>query len=301
MAYQRQAWLVLDGQTLYLDDFAAGYAMTELDLGFPEVRDVTSNKPIANGIDDRTQFFGSRVIDAKITAWPGGTVELDDIPSLFQPFLNPAARPELHITRISDKTPTEKVITSLRSSGFAAPMGPPLSREMELQWIASDPYFRDVQVKSVSAWTGSPGSPGRTYPLGFNRVYPPGTGAPVTGFPVNNGEVPVFPLVRIYGPITYPQLTFTNTGKSGNPNHNYSFLFGPATTIGAAQFIQIDCNAKTVLLNGTTPMQDQVNFQGSQWPLIWPVFGWSCAVNISGTSTSGVTQAQVSWQDRFLS
>ena len=276
--------------------------MVELDLGYPEVRDVVNNRPIQDGLDDRSRYFAGRQITANITAWPGGQVPLDDIPALFGPYMSPANRPELHYTKLSAED-AERVIVNLRAAAFSSPMGSPSKREMQLQWIASDPLLRDTVIKSVSAWPGTAGSPGRTYPLGFNRVYPPGTGARVTGFPVNNGDVPVAPLIRIYGPITYPQLFFVNTGKGGNLNQNYSFLFGPGTVIGAADWIEVDCNAKTVLLDGdpTRPIQDQVNFQGSQWPYILPASGWDSAVNLNGTSTSGVTQAEVIWQDRFLS
>jgi len=35
MACVRRAWLVLAGETLALEDDLAGYACTELDLGYP--------------------------------------------------------------------------------------------------------------------------------------------------------------------------------------------------------------------------------------------------------------------------
>lgn len=56
----RKAWLTLGSTLINLEDPTQGYFCTQLDLGFPSVREVTNNKPDQDGTDDRTRFMGSR-------------------------------------------------------------------------------------------------------------------------------------------------------------------------------------------------------------------------------------------------
>src|SRR5215471_4422983 len=54
----RRAWLVLGTDSLALEDDAAGYYTTELDLGYPEVRDGPVNdRPGRDGTDDRVRLM----------------------------------------------------------------------------------------------------------------------------------------------------------------------------------------------------------------------------------------------------
>ena len=83
----RTAWLTLGALTLPLEDESRGYYCTQLDLGYPEVRDVTTNRPDQNGIDDRTQYFGSRLVSANILAQEP---PVDDVAAVFAPFMVPS-------------------------------------------------------------------------------------------------------------------------------------------------------------------------------------------------------------------
>ena len=48
MVCVRTAWLELNGATMPLEDEDAGYFCTELDVGWPDVRAVTTSKPNAS-------------------------------------------------------------------------------------------------------------------------------------------------------------------------------------------------------------------------------------------------------------
>ena len=287
----RAAWLVLDGQALALDDHDVGYAMTELDIGGPDVRDVVNNRPNQHGVDDRTRFMGGRVVTAKITAWPGGAVPLDDIVRLFGPYANPAVRPELHWTALSGDD-LERVLV-LRASSLAAPMGNPGRRDFQLAWVAADPVIRDATVKVAIAWAGASTGPGRLYALTFNRVYPPGGGAPVAAWLDVAGDVLVRPLCQLFGPITGPGLLFTSVGIG-----RLTLAFKPDVVVDAGHYIEVDLDAHTARYDGD-PTQDMLAevAWGDPWPVVGPAGGW---VDYYGSSTSGVTQCQVSWRDGYL-
>jgi hypothetical protein len=300
MATKRQAWLYMDGAKLPLDDYEAGYAMLELDLGYPDVRDVTNNRPVQHGIDDQTRYFGGRVVTAKITAWPGGKVALDDIPEIFLRYMRPGVRPELHYTTISDAG-RERVIV-LRASAFASPLPSPHKREMSLSWVAPDPLIKDAEVRTAISWAGSSAPPGRSYPLNFNRIYPPGSGASTTAYIICNGDVPVPPLMRFYGPATGPRVDTKALviDNADPPVFVGQIVFKPSFTIEAGQWVDIDCRDHSAMLNGSEPVLDQIVFSGTQWPLLYPS-PYTNEVTCSGGTTSGITQVQIIWQDLYLS
>ena len=288
----RQAGLLLNGAVVMLDDLDGGWLCTELDLGYPDVRDVTDPNPNAHGIIDRTQFFGGRTITAKISGAPGGTMDLDRIADQFAPYLDPSARPELHFTTIGNAV--ERIFT-LRASAWSAPMDPPSRRDLQATWIAADPIARSAAQQLATAWTGVPGT-GRTYPLSFNRVYPAGSGAPINAVLTSNGEVPFRPTLRIYGPITGPTVSFyTQSGQA------FFVVFLASARIDAGNFVLVDTANHTAYLNGLSsqPWLGQLDWTQMAWPVL-PVAPDSTTMSISGQSTTGISQVQATWRDRYL-
>ena len=97
MVCVRRAWLVLGASTLALEDTDAGYYCTELNLGYPDVREVVENRPAPlDGTVDRTALFGSRAVSANITGQSGHGMTADQIATLFAPWMLPAQRVQLH-------------------------------------------------------------------------------------------------------------------------------------------------------------------------------------------------------------
>jgi hypothetical protein len=299
MPHERSAWLILNGNRLDLDDYKAGYAMTELNLGFPEVREVVNNRPVQHGIDDQTRYLAGREVTAAITAWPGGEVPLDDIVAGFAPYMNPAARPELHYTLISDDY-RERVIT-LRAANFASAMPSPTRRDMQLAWVAPDPIIRDATLRTATAWSGSSTPAGRIYNLSFNRIYPPGSGAPVVAEIVSYGDVPVAPRLMLYGPITQPIIEMQSQVPEG-PINVGKIAFLASFTVGAGQWVDIDCLRHSAYLNSDSQQSviNDIDFSGLTWPLIFPspYVNW---LSLTGTTTSAISQVQALWQDCYLS
>jgi hypothetical protein len=293
----RRAWLVMGTRTLELEDDLAGYACTELNLGYPEVREVSSNRPDADGTDDRTSLMGARAVSANIRAY-GGAATPDEIGALFAPFMLPSARPELHY--VLDRPGTPERMCTVRASGYAWPITGKRDRDIQLGWVASDPVMRDPAARSSVSRSGSTTIPGRAYPLHFNRIYPVGGGAATTGEIVSPGDVPVRPLVRIFGPITDPRVDL-QVMDPAEPLATYSLAFVAGFRIDAGEWVDVDTDRKTVFRNSdpTQSAMADMDWQTSTWPVLPPSPALTY-LNLYGDSTSGVTQAEATWTDGYL-
>lgn len=295
----RRAWLTLGDRTLPLEDTAAGYACTELDLGgMGEIRDVTNNNPAQDGITDRTMYMGSRAITADLVAH-GGEMTVDEIGAMWATFMMPNARPELHYVLDRPGEPERFIV--VRAAGYTWPISGKRSRDIHLAWVASDPIVRDPAQKSAVAFAGSPLAGGRTYPLTFNRTYPPGGATPTTGEIRSAGDVVVRPLVRIYGPITNPVVTMTPTtgADPAGPPAVIRFVLG--FQIPSGGFVDIDTAAKSAFRNGDNAqsVMASIDWADTVWPVLPTLPYWSWLA-ISGDSTTSTSQVQALWYDGFL-
>lgn len=292
----RRAWLVLGGLSVDLENSAAGYFCSSLDLGYPEVREVTANRPDQDGIDDRTRYVGGRVVTAAITAIAGAGASIDGAASSFAPFMDPSTRPELHYVLDRPGSP-ERVLSGLRAAAFAWPIVGPYERDIQLQWLASDPFAHDPSQQTATAWSGSATAPGRVYNLTFNRTYPPGGTSPNTAIVTNGGDVGLSPLLRFYGPISGGYVLFAWPGGSGRVGFVSSFV------INAGSYVDVDTRRHTARLNGIADPAYSVLVSLDWSTLSWPVVppGVAATMNLYGTNTSGVTQCQAIWQNGYLS
>jgi len=291
----RRAWLVLGNTTVQLENPPGGWFCENLDLGLPTVRAVTATKPDADGTIDRTQYFGDRAVTIAVHALVGAGARIDAVAAMFAPFMVPSARPVLHF--VLDRPGVAERTVTLRPAGFSWPIVGNSERNIQLQFVAPDPAIYDPTVRNVPAWSGSGLAGGRTYPLAPPRSYPAGAAGPSTGVIHSNGDLPVRPLLRFYGPVTAPVATIA---VPGIPGVTYTVGFLSTFTLAANQYVDVDTAAKTAYVNGdpTQPVLGQLNWA----PLTWPVLpvGVDNTLAMGGSSTSGVTQVQAIWQDKYL-
>ena len=290
----RRAWLTMGALTMPLEDEAAGYYCTELNLGYPSVRDSMTNRPDADGVDDRTAYFGERVVSANITATQP---PVDAVAASFAPFMDVKQRPTLHYVLERPGNP-ERMFT-VRASGYSWPITGSKRREIQLQWVAADATALDPALRSATAWAGSssPGG-GRVYNLTFNRTYGAEGGAlPTSAVLSSPGDVIVWPVLRIYGPITLPLVTFTY--DDGAPPASVVFLAPFA--IDAGRFVEVDTAHKTAYRDGdrAQPVLGSIDWLATVWPYV-PAHGATATMTLSGENTTGTTQVQATWQDRYL-
>jgi hypothetical protein len=292
----RAAWLDWQGATIALEDEAAGYFCAALDLGAPTVREVVDNLPDADGAVDRTQFMGPRAVSADITALAGAGAVIDDVARRFGPFMVPSARPVLHyVLDVGTPDGLEHTLT-VRPASYDWQLVGNVQRDIHLAWVAADPVARDALVQQAIAWAGSATIPGRTYPLTFPRAYPATGGSPNTAILHSDGDVPIQPAVRIWGPIGGPVVTFT---PPSGPTFRIAFL--STFMVAAGSYVDVDTRLHTAFYNGD-PAQNQlvsIDWSTNSWPILSPGIDWQMIV--SGTSTTGVSQAVATWQDGYLS
>ena len=290
----RRAWLTLGALTMPLEDTALGYYCTELDLGYPTVRDNMANRPDRHGVDDRTAYFAERAVSANITAQEH---PVDAIAASFAPFMVPSERPVLHY--VLDRPGAAERTMTLRAANSAWPVSGAPRRDIQLQWVAADPIARDPVLRSATAWAGSSGpSGGRVYNLTFNRYYGAEGGSfPTTATLRTDGDVPAWPLLRIYGPITQPLVTFSYDA----PAAPASVVFTVPFRIDAGHHVEIDTERKTAYRDGdrAQPVLGSIDWLATVWPYI-PARGAPATMTLAGEGTTYTTQVQATWNDGYL-
>lgn len=294
----RQAWLDLNGRILALDDPDNGYTMTQLDLGYPEVREVTNNRPDRDGIDDRTRLHGSRTVTMDIEAWGEG-LNVDEIADLFAPYLVASARPVLHYTTLSRHAPERTI--SLRPSNFASPMPPWVKRSAQLSFVAADPMAYSSVLNTARAWAGTSNPGGRTYNLTFDRAYVGGGQGKTFVNLWNFGAVPAYPLLRIWGPITAPFVMFIVYESTGGNSTVRYFRFTQSTVVDAGHWIDLDMDARTAFFDGDPARSAMPNVMWTQSQFLWiPVYPGYVQASLDGSSKSDITQVEITWREAYL-
>jgi hypothetical protein len=293
----RRAWLELGAMVLPLEDEDLGYWCTELDLGYPEVRDVVDDRPDQDGVDDRTTLMGSRAITATIGTHGAGALTPDEVATMFAPWMLPALRPELHYVLERAPGNPERVIT-VRAAGYGWPISGSKSREVHLSWVAADPVLRGPDTETSTAWAGSAGVSGRTYPLVFDRTYPTSPDGPASnGVIISHGDVPVKPDLSVYGPITAPMVDFAPNGWA--PVARPRIVFVSSFRIDAGRRVDIDTAAKTATDDTGANVLAQIDWGASTWPVL-PVAPAYTTLILVGNNTSHISQVVATWSDGYL-
>lgn len=125
-----------------------------------------------------------------------------------------------------------------------------------VQFECTDPREYEAAVRTASTALPTGGSGGMGYPI----TYPFGFGSGGVGGDLvltNPGNVPAPLLVRIDGPVTNP--TFAIDGRA----------LQLQLVLAAGDFLLIDTEARSVLLNGTASRRGAV-VAGSVWPQVPP-------------------------------
>jgi len=131
---------------------------------------------------------------------------------------------------------------------------------------ACDPLLYGPPTYNFTGLATASGGAGLTYPLTYPLDYgvTPGT-TPGAMQALNAGTASYYPRLRIEGPVTNPVVTLAETGDR----------IAYRGTIAAGQWLDIDCGARRVLLNGQVSMRHLVSAQGN----------W-CAIPVRGGSLS---------------
>ena len=288
--------LTLGTTVLDLMDQANGFRVSEVDLGYPDVREDVDDRADAQGVNDYTRLFGARAITISGSLVPSATGSRSRALHALAPFLNPGARPVLTY-QIDPDTPARMM--TLRPAQWAAPFNDRNVSAFQVGWKAPDPLAYDANLQRASVWPAPVGGNGRTYNLVFNRVYGTGGGS-TSAITPSVGDMTVYPTLRLYGPMSSISVIWRPTAPGIVWNTYGSFGFVSTFTINGGDRVDVDCRRRTAYLNGNPGQSvfSSILVTGGNWPFI-PAPGQT-SWQITATSTSPVSQMAIEWQDAYL-
>lgn len=145
-------------------------------------------------------------------------------------------------------------------------------------------YSQELFTDSTPITTGLGGTPIPT-PVPMTLAGSSGTPTLIID---NGGNEITHPVLRVYGPGTDFVVQNLTTGQQINLN----------TTLPAGQYIEIDCNARTILLNGTSNVYGVMEYNDADFFYLEPSENEIYFNATSGTSAE--TELEVDWRDAFL-
>lgn len=209
-----------------------------LDVGWPEILEVTETRTDDDGEDDTTSRFGARAVSVEMVFLSTPLSLLDEL----RGFCHPSARPYLHIResewggerRIRLRADNQR---ATRSVSMPAQNGilPVLA-----QWRAPDGVLEAVDEQRSLLPAVGEGQVGADVPWATPLVMPATTGNGATLVTVG-GTVPVHWTARLYGPCTGPRITLDEYG------HTLAF---PDLVIPAGDFLELRTKDRTAYYNG---------------------------------------------------
>lgn len=112
-----------------------------------------------------------------------------------------------------------------------------------IQWRATDPRVRQLPQLDIPIGLPVAASAGLRLPVRFPLRMGPGASGGEATVP-NGGNTDAWPVFRFSGPVTGPKIIAPDLGVA--------LLFDPTWNVPAGQSIEIDTDARTVLVVGTT-------------------------------------------------
>jgi hypothetical protein len=125
---------------------------------------------------------------------------------------------------------------------------------------------------------------GKVYPYTYTRFYTPAGGGAVA-FTVG-GTVEAYPVFRVFGQATTPRLVLQATGEE----------FRLDGVIDPGRWIEIDMNARTVVLDDGTDLRHLVNYAVTSWFDLAP---GSHTVQMFANNFDASALVRVTWRDAY--
>lgn len=268
--------------TLELDDQATGIAFQQLDLGWPAVREVSTDRPGASGAVDQTALHGNRAVSVTLTVWDASASSRQQVLDRIAAFCHPSRRP------VMEWQPPGGGVRRMVVAGRSKPetVDSPALSKVQAQFVAPDGVLTG-DTRSVTLQP-SQSAPGLAFPWSFDLAFPAFVGGPAMA--VNNGSTWADGTALIYGPCAGPALTNTTTGET------ISF---PFLTIAAGDYLEVKTRDRTALLNSVpgSSRYSLLDFARSSW---WRVPPGSSAVTFTAATSSPPSVAVLSFTDTYL-
>ena len=176
-----------------------------------------------------------------------------------------------------------------------------------MQWIAADPVAYDPTEHMVTAWAGVDVPSGRAYDLVYDREYDRSTTEPGPTLATidNDGDVPVSPLLRVYGPAHVARrLRQSLLHGGGLPRPGRNVVRSPSSASTRTRHVTVDTANHTAYC-GDDPTDVSASVVASiDWTItVWPVVLPNESAFLEMTADDGnyITQVSASWRSGFLS
>ena len=264
-----------------------GWHIRGADFGFPTVRQVVDDRPNADGTDDRSRFFSSRVLTLDLLARGDRMAKIDEL----SPFLVPSARSFLYFPG-PDGTERRMLLRGRdRRSELVQKTG---KQAIIAQWEVPNGTSETADTAQTIAFASVGVTPGFTFDLTFDLVFPAASPAGRTNVPTI-GNTRCYPVIRLWGPCTFPRVdNLQDPAEDGTPKQLAFDI-----TLTASQFLEVDTRERTVLFNGL-PGQSRyatLSFPESRW---WTLAAGNNFVRYFPDSFSGNARAEFIYRCTFL-
>lgn len=263
---------------------AAGYAVTEFDVAFPTVRDVSFLRARQDGVDDASAYVGPRAVSLSVVLKDADTpisVQRDRLAG----YCHPALRPQI-VWRPEGQDLERRLV--LRGASFASPFNRPRSQAAVAQWVAPSGVSESASESCRLIPPFAADEPGRVYDLIFDRDYPsspPGGSLNI----VNNGNAPAHWRATIYGIITDPVLVING--------QDLAFDRAGGLSISAGDYIVVDSRAATVVDSAGASKYANFDFLSVGWPPLAPGLN---TVHLEGASVGAGAGVLFCWRSAWV-
>lgn len=273
------------------------YVVTSMQIGSPEVREVTRNRSLGDGTLDDTRYLGSRAITLSIrlndvSDCADPLVSMQTLVDRLTPYMSPRRRPTL-----TWQLPRSSELRSavVRGVNWGWTVAGPKGNAIAPQWVVPSGEIVLGGADARQCITIKPSGDvelGRTYNLVFNRTYPASTplGSRIL---INPGTTTSHWVLTIYGPVVNPKFTINGVLFAADRRGGVTLVLG--------QTLVVDTRARTVLLNGvsTTSRYQYVNYDEWSWDdlMLKPD---SNLVRFDGTGLSAQSAAELCYTPTYL-
>lgn len=274
------------------------YVVTSLQVGSPEVREVTRYRSLADGVLDDTRYVGARAITLairykdRLLACSEGQPTMQNLIDQLAPYMTPRRRPTL-TWQLPGSVELRAAI--VRGVNWGWTVEGPKAQGIAPQWVVPSGEILAGGPDALHCETITPSTDieaGRTYDLVFDRTYPPSDAIGGRSV-INPGNASTHWVLTIYGPVVNPSFTVNGvqltTVKSGG------------VTLASGQTLVINTRNRTVLFNGQPAQSRYQTTNFDQW-------GWddlmlqpgANIVRFDGTGLTVQTSAELCFTPVFL-
>lgn len=247
----------------------------------PNMRQSLEDLPEADGAATGNFYFGSRPITFKGKTI-GSTAGARNTAFVSLQRALRGMRDQVIIKATAAGLPAMQVTAKLDNVRHTGPF----VKDFMISMVCADPIIYSQTLNTTSG-TGSVATSGAPFPLVFDIPFGGGSGATVSVTATNAGNFDSFPTIRITGPVTNPRITNVTTSQN---------LYLDAVTLLAAEYVDINMSAKTVVKSDASNLYGKVRFPASSWIRFVP---GANVIELRADSSSSTATLAPSWRDSW--